>query len=180
MKCVFQCPHGRKKSKINLWTSFDLIMIKTDVRNGPFRWYRQAYLTLFWKFWSPVKATKSNLFVFSGHLDIEQPFPVKKSEIWQKMRQWRGGSIFKVSQKRIMDNWQCSNKEPPSPWLKLCQISNFLTQMASLLSEWPEKVKKSSIEHYLASEPSKPFSEKPLFSDIIQHIWLCFDESEAL
>ena len=53
-----------KKSKINLWTSFDLIMIKTDVRNGPFRWYRQAYLTLFWKFWSPVKATKLNLFSF--------------------------------------------------------------------------------------------------------------------
>ena len=169
-----------KKSKIYLLTSFDLIVIKTDVRNGPFRWYRQAYLTLFWKFWSPVKATKSNLFVFSGHLDIEQPFPVKKSEIWQKMRQWRGGSIFKVSQKRIMDNWQCSNKEPPSPWLKLCQISNFLTQMASLVSEWPEKVKKLSIEHYLALEPSKPFSEKSLFSYSVQHIWLCFDDSEAL
>ena len=132
------------------------------------------------KILKPCKGNQIKLIFFSGYFDIEQSFLVKNFEIWQKMRQWRGGSIFKVSQKRIMNNWPCSNKEPSPPWLKLCQISNFLTQMASLVSEWPEKVKKSSIEHYLASEPSKPFSEKPLFSDIIQHIWLCFDESEAL
>ena len=52
---------------------------------------------------------------------------------------------------------------PPPPWLKLSQISNFLTGMGSLVSKWSEKVKKLLIGLYLASKWSKPISEMAFF-----------------
>ena len=75
------------------------------------------------KILKPCKGNQIKYIFFSGHLDIEQPFPVKKFEIWQKLSQWRGGFMLWFSQSGVMDNWPSSSKEPPHPWLKLCQIS---------------------------------------------------------
>ena len=36
--------------------------------------------------------------------------------------------------------WPQSNKKPPPCWLKLCQISNFLTELDCAMSKWPEKI----------------------------------------
>ena len=170
----------RKCQKRFHWTLIVFRMIKIISRNGPFHWKPKAYLIWVGWFWSQVRVCISNTIFF-------WPFGYRathtRQEIWglTEIEAVKGWSHVLIQLKGwVVDNWPISNKEPPPPWLKLCQISNFLTQKASLVSQWPEKVEKLSIEHYLASEPSKPFSEKPLFSDIIQHIWLCFDESEAL
>ena len=71
---------------------------------------------------------------------------------------------------RYTKNWMTQNTRPTPPWLKLSQISNFLTVVGSPRSEWSEKVKKLSIQPCLASESSKPFSKKALFFDIVQQI----------
>ena len=43
---------------------------------------------------------------------------------------------------RYTKNWMTQNTRPTHPWLKLSQISNFLTGVGSPRSEWSEKVKK--------------------------------------
>ena len=71
---------------------------------------------------------------------------------------------------RYTKNWMTQNTRPTPPWLKLSQISNFLTGVGSPGSEWSKKVSKLSIQPCLASESSKPFSKKALFFDIVQQI----------
>ena len=71
---------------------------------------------------------------------------------------------------RYTKNWMTQNTRPTPPWLKLSQISNFLTGVGSPRSEWSEKVKKLSIQPCLTSESSKLFSKKALFFDIVQQI----------
>ena len=52
-------------------------------------------------------------------------------------------TIQKIDLFRYTKNWMTQNTRPTPPWLKLSQISNFLTGVGSPRSEWPEKVKKN-------------------------------------
>ena len=83
-----------------------------------------------------------------------------------------------------MDIWHNhrgnQNMESQPPWLKLRQISNVLPKLSSPVSKWTEKFKSLCFKLSLAPEWSKPFSYMAFFSDNPQHIWLGFDNSEAL
>ena len=69
---------------------------------------------------------------------------------------------------------------PPLPWLKLSQSSTFLTGMDSLVSKWPEKVKKLLIGLCLASKWSTAFQKMANFTESAQLTWFGFDDSVAM
>ena len=57
---------------------------------------------------------------------------------------------------------------PPLSWLKLGQSTIFLTGMDSLVSKWPEKVKKLLIGLCLASKWSKACQKMANFTESAQ------------
>ena len=79
------------------------------------------------------------LLTFSGHLDTEEPIPVKKFDIWLSWSQQGGGSLFDHGQLSMTSIWLNQNMGPPPSWLKLCQISNFLAVVHFSTTKWPEK-----------------------------------------
>ena len=120
-----------------------------------------------------------NVLIFSGHLDTEEPISVKIFDLWLSWSQQGGGSLFDHGQLSMTSIWLNQNMGPPPSWLKLCQISNFLTHVASPVSKWPEKKSKIYTSDFIWLQNTQnrfqkwPFSLKSLIvSDSIWWFWI--------
>ena len=146
----------RKSQKIIHWTWIGFKRIKNVFRNGPFYWYPLAYQICFWRFWSQVKACKSNNF-FPGHFDTAQVKSIKKFDILLNLSQGGRGYLFEFSQLSITPFWLNQNMEPPPHCLIFYQISNFFTSLCYSMSKWPEKIKIWFENSNKTSESSKRY-----------------------
>ena len=91
-------------------------------------------------------------------------------------------SMFWFSQKRVMYNWQSSNKKPQPPWLRFCQTFNLFIGFDFFTSKWPRKNWNQFITFYMDSETLK-LNHTCLFELEFQQIAVSdygFDHSEAI